>query len=182
MNARPFEDLSLTGLLWLFNRAVLHPRGFTLVVITGDDGRAIGWQITGDGTQPFVFDPETDDEKFRAVEAFFAAARSEQPQAAETACGCPAAGHLKTCAVELADQVAKLTAVVASGGLERSRAVVATALSDHPSLPPPVPVAATDFAAAPVTFESIVSARPRFGRDSFDASYEQESNMATRGA
>src|SRR6266540_984695 len=52
--ARPFIDLSHSGLLWLINRVVFHPRGFALSLdIRGDV--ATGWLLQGDGTEPVSF-------------------------------------------------------------------------------------------------------------------------------
>jgi hypothetical protein len=52
--ARPWNDLRATGLLWLINRVVFHPRGYALgLVVQGD--RAIGWQLLGDGSEPWTF-------------------------------------------------------------------------------------------------------------------------------
>jgi hypothetical protein len=55
-----FAALRDTGLLWLINREVLHPRGFSLAIDQDADGNAMGWRLTGDGSQPFDFGPEVD--------------------------------------------------------------------------------------------------------------------------
>lgn len=70
MDERPFEELLDTGMLWLLNRATLHPRGFALAIHRDDDGKATGWSIIGDGTECWAYRNETDDEKFQAVEQF----------------------------------------------------------------------------------------------------------------
>lgn len=62
----PLSDLSSTGILWLLNRQVFHPRGFALA-IHPEDGT---WELVGDGTEVFAFEGTTDDEKFAAVERF----------------------------------------------------------------------------------------------------------------
>lgn len=71
---RPFDDLSSSGLLWLINASVFHPRGFALAVKVVD-GKAVGWLLLGDGSEPWYFDGQRD-EKFAAVEATLAAARA----------------------------------------------------------------------------------------------------------
>lgn len=52
---RPFEDLSETGLLWLINRQVFHPRGFAFALAMDAHGKAVGWQLVGDGIEPWNF-------------------------------------------------------------------------------------------------------------------------------
>lgn len=64
---RPFEDLSATGLLWLINRVVFHPRGYALA-ITVTDGKATGWSLLGDGSEPWQFGDDEND-NFRRAEA-----------------------------------------------------------------------------------------------------------------
>jgi hypothetical protein len=71
---RPFADLSHTGMLWLINRVVFHPRGFALTLhIKG--GEATGWHLQGDGTEPWTFTADDDDERFKLVEELFAGRR-----------------------------------------------------------------------------------------------------------
>lgn len=68
---RPFSELRDTGLLWLINTSVFHPRGFALAMHFDDQGAATGWSLLGDGTEPWTFqlqDAEAD-RLFRAVEA-----------------------------------------------------------------------------------------------------------------
>jgi hypothetical protein len=82
---RPFEDMGETGLLWLINTAVLHPRGYALALHYDDDGRATGWSVlSGNGEEAYDFlraDQTKDgsgvdiDAKFRAVEALLREAR-----------------------------------------------------------------------------------------------------------
>lgn len=71
----PIEYLRETGLLWLINRAVLHPRGFALALHydgQGRDRRVVGFTLEGDGREPWAMDRATIDEDalFNAVEAF----------------------------------------------------------------------------------------------------------------
>lgn len=52
---RPFEELRDSGLLWLLNRAALHPRGYALALHFDSAGRAVGWSLEGDGSEPWTF-------------------------------------------------------------------------------------------------------------------------------
>lgn len=70
MNQRPFSELRDTGLLWLINTTVFHPRGYALSVHydNGVGAEPTGWSIMGDGTEPWAFSEEADiDSCFRAV-------------------------------------------------------------------------------------------------------------------
>lgn len=50
----PWHELRDTGLLWLFNRVVLHPRGFAMAIHLDDEtGEATGWSLMGDGSEPW---------------------------------------------------------------------------------------------------------------------------------
>lgn len=53
---RPFTELGASGLLWLINASVFHPRGFALGLELDADGNAIGWRLHGDGSRPWSFD------------------------------------------------------------------------------------------------------------------------------
>lgn len=78
----PFSALRDTGLLWLINRVVFHPRGYALALVYTDraatGGTATGWQLYGDGTEPWSMgDPPaelqalghpTEDELFRRTQ------------------------------------------------------------------------------------------------------------------
>ncbi|NTW41829.1 MAG: hypothetical protein HGA44_18440 [Cellulomonadaceae bacterium] len=64
---RPFADLRTTGLLWLINRTVFHPRGYALGLAMTADGVALGWTLLGDGTDPWEF-TDSEIEHFRAAE------------------------------------------------------------------------------------------------------------------
>lgn len=78
---RPFSELRDTGLLWLVNKAVFHPRGFALALFIDDDGEATGWKLEGDGSEPWRYEGSTpdgvplDDAGFARVEAFLASLR-----------------------------------------------------------------------------------------------------------
>lgn len=67
---RPFSELRDSGLLWLINRAVFHPRGRALALHLDDGGHAIGWHLLGDGAEPWRFeiDDAEEDALFRAAE------------------------------------------------------------------------------------------------------------------
>jgi hypothetical protein len=74
---RPFAELREHGLLWLINRTVFHPRGYALAFHVDEfDGASTGWQMLGDGTESWNYDPSVgEDELFRAAEAFLASLR-----------------------------------------------------------------------------------------------------------
>lgn len=65
---RPFDDLSGAGLLWLINASTFHPRGWALAVVTDGDGKAVGWQLLGDGTEEWQFEPGAVREQFEAAQ------------------------------------------------------------------------------------------------------------------
>lgn len=56
---RPWEELRSSGLLWLINRVVFHPRGFALAVVRRE-GEIVGWKLQGDGTEPWAFNGDED--------------------------------------------------------------------------------------------------------------------------
>jgi hypothetical protein len=62
---RPWDELRSSGLLWLINRVVFHPRGFALGLVRRD-GEFIGWQLFGDGREVWAMAPPEDDEFQRA--------------------------------------------------------------------------------------------------------------------
>lgn len=66
--ARSFDDLRASGLLWLINRVVFHPRGYALGFVY-HEGELAGWQIQGDGTDPFRYAGDIDEhDLMRAAE------------------------------------------------------------------------------------------------------------------
>lgn len=69
----PFDDLRATGLLWLLNKSCLHPRGYALAFHYDGDGELSGWKLLGDGSEPWQFDVDTENDAFARVEAFLAA-------------------------------------------------------------------------------------------------------------
>jgi len=69
---RGFSEFRESGLLWLVNREVFHPRGYALAFQVEDDGSVSGWSLLGDGSECWTFSPEADDEGFERVREFFA--------------------------------------------------------------------------------------------------------------
>jgi hypothetical protein len=72
---RPFGELRSSGLLWLINAAVFHPRGGFALAVVVRGGEVVGWRLLGDGTEPWYFDPPID-ESFHAAEATLAKVRA----------------------------------------------------------------------------------------------------------
>lgn len=61
-----WDDLRSSGLLWLINRQVFHPRGFALA-LEQVDGRIVGWSLLGNGSEVWRFG-ESEDEHFAAAQ------------------------------------------------------------------------------------------------------------------
>jgi hypothetical protein len=73
---RPFADFRELGLLWLVNRVVFHPRGYALA-LAYNDGVCTGWELLGDGSEPWRYADEVDeDNAHAAVEALLADLRA----------------------------------------------------------------------------------------------------------
>lgn len=52
----PFEQLRDTGLLWLINTTVFHPRGYAMSIdLDPETGAARGFQIIGDGKNRWTY-------------------------------------------------------------------------------------------------------------------------------
>lgn len=71
---RPWNDLRESGLLWLINRVVLHPRGYALAIHYEGDaddlGAALGWSLMGDGTEVWGYHSSVpEDEVFAKIKA-----------------------------------------------------------------------------------------------------------------
>lgn len=64
---RPWDDLKSSGLLWLINRVVFHPRGWALGLVR-KDGLVVGWRLLGNGREVWQFDGD-EDELFAAAVA-----------------------------------------------------------------------------------------------------------------
>jgi hypothetical protein len=74
---RPFAELADSGMLWLVNRSVFHPRGFALALHLDEAGNATGWSVKGDGAEPWAFlmDAE-EDARFHAASQTLADAKA----------------------------------------------------------------------------------------------------------
>lgn len=69
--AREWVELRSSGLLWLVNRVVFHPRGFAMAVVTDEHGDVAGWRLDGDGRAPWRFPDDVDERELLArVERF----------------------------------------------------------------------------------------------------------------
>jgi len=90
---RPWHELRDSGLLWLINRVVFHPRGWALAIHRDEDGTSPGWSLLGDGLEPWSmgdppekdrikFGAKTEDELFALVQELLAPAFpvGENPQ------------------------------------------------------------------------------------------------------
>lgn len=69
-DARPWSELRESGLLWLINRVVFHPRGYALGLVQ-HDGDVVGWHLLGDGSEVWSFDGD-EGTTFAAVQRTFA--------------------------------------------------------------------------------------------------------------
>lgn len=49
---RSFAEFRDSGLLWLVNRVVFHPRGYALAFHFDDEGVVTGWSLLGNGSEP----------------------------------------------------------------------------------------------------------------------------------
>lgn len=67
-NVRPLPELRSSGLLWLINRVVFHPRGYALGLHVDDDGTVTGWSLQGDGREVWAFDDHNEDLLFSSAE------------------------------------------------------------------------------------------------------------------
>ena len=73
---RLIGDLKDSGLLWLINRVVFHPRGLALALVS-DDIVGWSWKLLGDGTEVWTMPAEVDDEMFLAAQATLAEALAQ---------------------------------------------------------------------------------------------------------
>ena len=72
MESRSFNELRESGLLWLINRVVLHPRGYALAFVYADSDvtkEPVGWKLVGDGAEPWSFSSDSEDELFLKIKA-----------------------------------------------------------------------------------------------------------------
>jgi hypothetical protein len=78
-------ELRSSGLLWLINRVVFHPRGFALALHIESDGRVTGWSMMGTGKEPWRFSEADDEESFARAEETLKSAAAEAIAAGERA-------------------------------------------------------------------------------------------------
>lgn len=69
------SELRPTGILWAINRHIFHPRGYALALdwpegADPDTDAPDGFTIYGDGSEPWAFEPDTDDSGFAAFSKF----------------------------------------------------------------------------------------------------------------
>lgn len=60
-DGRPLAELRDTGLLWMINRSLFHPRGFALALVYDADGQCTGWELLGDGSEPWTYASDIDE-------------------------------------------------------------------------------------------------------------------------
>jgi len=66
---RPINELRDSGLLWLINRVMFHPRGHALALYVDDAGQVSGWSLEGDGPEPWRYAAQADEaDCFRRAE------------------------------------------------------------------------------------------------------------------
>lgn len=65
---RPLGELRSSGLLWLINRVVFHPRGFALALHADETGAVTGWSLQGNGTEPWSFPLDREPEHYQHAE------------------------------------------------------------------------------------------------------------------
>jgi hypothetical protein len=68
-------DLHESGLLWLINRVVFHPRGYALGMALDANHQPLGWVLQGDGREPWVFVVDNEQALFDAAQATLAPRR-----------------------------------------------------------------------------------------------------------
>lgn len=81
---RSWGDLRSSGLLWLINRVVFHPRGWALALVHRDD-EIVGWKLLGDGREPWRFDGGTEGDMFAAAESTLAPEPADEPATIDAA-------------------------------------------------------------------------------------------------
>ncbi|NEA21583.1 hypothetical protein [Actinomadura bangladeshensis] len=80
---RPIAELRDSGLLWLMNRVVFHPRGLALALHADSTGQITRWSLLGDGSEAWSFPDEVDQTHFRNAEATLCAARARSDAPSE---------------------------------------------------------------------------------------------------
>ncbi len=76
---QPFNDLRASGVLWAINKHLFHPQGFALAFARDDDGNLVGWNILGDGSEPWEF--ADDEPEASAFAALLDSRRATSPEA-----------------------------------------------------------------------------------------------------
>jgi hypothetical protein len=69
-----FEELRTSGVLWAINKNFLHPQGYALALCIDGNDKVVGWQMFGDGSEPWSF--ESDEPEATAFAAFLAESHS----------------------------------------------------------------------------------------------------------
>jgi hypothetical protein len=72
---RPFAELIDSGLHWLVNASVFHPRGLALALHQADDGTVTGWSVQGRGDSPIRVDDVTAQRRFTIADLFLSQTR-----------------------------------------------------------------------------------------------------------
>jgi len=76
---RNLQELRDTGLLWLINRQVFHPRGYALVlVVDGESDQVVGWELLGDGHEPWNYPAGSENEYLTSANALLAPKEQEK--------------------------------------------------------------------------------------------------------
>lgn len=79
-SGRPWGELRDSGLLWLINATVFHPRGYALAVHRNDAGDTTGWSLLGDGAESWTFrDPDDPPEGYVPIDELFRRAKELMP-------------------------------------------------------------------------------------------------------
>lgn len=72
-----FEALRSSGILWLINTTVFHPRGMALAIELDDEGDCIGWKLCTDN-EAWVFTDTEANIGFDSFEMFIAKIQNER--------------------------------------------------------------------------------------------------------
>lgn len=76
---QPLSELSTSGLLWLINRVVFHPRGLALALNQGEGDDITGWLLlAAEAGEPFSFPNRDDEMGYQRAEATLRAALSRK--------------------------------------------------------------------------------------------------------
>jgi YD repeat-containing protein len=67
-------SLSSKGVLWAINRQVFHPRGFALALTYDGEDNIVGWEILGNGQEPWNYEDGKETDKHREFEKLLAKA------------------------------------------------------------------------------------------------------------